>query len=147
MIDEFKGKYRFLSNFYEKEITLYGRTYLNAEAAFQAQKTFDLDIKEQFQTLNPAQAKYLGKRIKLREDWEDVKDEIMEYVIRAKFSDPELQDMLISTGEEELVEGNTWGDTYWGVSIDVSKKYGKGRNQLGKTLMKIRKELIGGDYE
>ena len=141
MIDKFENEYAFLSNFYEKDITLYGITYRNAEAAFQAQKTFDLDIKSNFQTLNASLAKYLGKRIKLRSDWEDVKNEVMEYVIRAKFSDPELRDMLINTGDQEIIEGNTWNDTYWGMCR------GKGHNQLGKTLMKIRKELIGVDYE
>lgn len=135
MIDKFEGKYHFLSNFYEHEITLYGRTYLNAEAAFHAQKVFEPHIKAQFQELNPSQAKRLGRSVELRDDWEEVKDEIMEHVIRAKFSEPDLQDMLIDTGDQELIEGNWWGDRYWGVSK------GTGLNKLGNILMKIRDEL------
>jgi ribA/ribD-fused uncharacterized protein len=114
---------------------LYGRIYKNAEAAFHAQKTFDLSIKEQFQQLDPSQSKKLGRSIDLRKDWEEVKEEIMEYVIRAKFSDPELQDLLLETGQQELVEGNWWKDTYWGVCNGI------GQNKLGKILMKIRDEL------
>ena len=136
MIDKFDGDYAFLSNFYENEVILYGRTYKNAEAAYQAQKTFDLVIKNQFQELEAGKAKKLGRNIDLRADWEEVKEDVMEYVIRAKFSDPKLQDLLISTGEEELVEGNHWNDTYWGVCRGV------GLNQLGKIIMKIRNELV-----
>jgi predicted NAD-dependent protein-ADP-ribosyltransferase YbiA (DUF1768 family) len=43
--------------------------------------------------------------------------------------------MLKATGDEELVEGNWWNDTFWGVCNGV------GENNLGKLLMKIRAEL------
>lgn len=135
MINRFEKEYEFLSNFHEHEITLYGRTYKNAEAAYQAQKTFDLDIKTQFQQLSAKDAKKLGRKITLRDDWDEVKEEIMEYVIRAKFSEPDLQDLLIATGQRELVEGNWWKDTYWGVCD------GNGQNKLGKIIMRIRDEL------
>jgi predicted NAD-dependent protein-ADP-ribosyltransferase YbiA (DUF1768 family) len=39
---------------------------------------------------------------------------------------------LLRGVEGEIVEENSWGDTFWGVSG------GKGRNELGKLLMKIR---------
>lgn len=136
-ITEFKGDYYFLSNFYPHKLTLYGKTYQNAEAAFHAQKTFDLSVKSQFQNLPPNEAKRLGRQIKLREDWEEIKVEVMEHVIRAKFSEPDLQDMLLDTGDAILIEGNTWGDKFWGVCD------GNGLNMLGKTIMKVRNELKG----
>ena len=59
----------------------------------------------------------------------------MEYLLLQKFFIPELREKLLATGNEELIEGNWWGDTYWGVCK------GKGENNLGKSLMKIRTEL------
>lgn len=63
----------------------------------------------------------------------------MREVIGAKFKggSEELREMLIATGERELVEGNVWNDTFWGVSL----RTGKGQNQLGKILMEVREEL------
>jgi len=73
----------------------------------------------------------------MRPDWEAVKDDIMYRCVLAKFEDPILRQRLLDTGDQELIEGNTWGDTYWGVCK------GKGRNMLGKTLMAVRKYYNG----
>ena len=82
----------------------------------------------------PGEAKRMGRQVTLRKDWEDVKISVMEKGLRMKFAIPELRDKLLATGEEELVEGNWWGDTCWGVCKGV------GANNLGKLLMKIREE-------
>jgi len=137
IIASFSDEYSFLSNFYKSEVILYGMTYQNAEAAFQAQKSLNLETRTKFQTLDPSKSKKLGREIPLRPDWEEIKVEVMETVIRAKFSDPTLQDKLLETGDAILIEGNTWNDIFWG------KCNGIGLNMLGKTLMKIRKELKG----
>lgn len=137
MIKEFRGKYYFLSNFYSAPVLYDGIKYNNNEAAFQAQKTLDLNLRKNFSTLEPNTAKARGRKIKLREDWEDVKDQIMYEICLAKFSQNEnLKNLLLSTNNEKLIEGNNWNDTYWGVS------YGVGKNKLGMILMKIRNELI-----
>lgn len=136
MIDSFRGKYYFLSNFYHIDVEYDGIVYKNTEAAFQAQKVLDDDAKLLFSDLFPREAKKLGKRVKLRKDWNDVKDNYMYEICKAKFQQHEdLARKLLETGDEELVEGNAWNDTYWGVCN------GKGKNQLGKTLMRIREEL------
>lgn len=84
----------------------------------------------------PGQAKREGQKLALRDDWERIKIEVMRILLFEKFlSHPDLAERLIATGEAELVEGNTWGDTYWGVCD------GKGLNMLGKLLMDLRKEL------
>lgn len=134
MISSFRDEYFFLSNFYPVEIKLDGIVYPNAEAAFQAQKTFDVEERRKFSMLrNPVQAKRLGRKVKLRDDWEEVKLDIMTEVVSQKFlQHPHLIEMLLQTGDEELVEGNKWGDRFWGVCK------GKGENHLGKILMKIR---------
>jgi len=136
LINEFRGKYFFLSNFYESDIIYEGIIYKNNEAAFQAQKITDYREQEQFWFASPSEAKILGRKVKIRKDWEQVKDEIMEDIVRAKFTqNEELKEKLLATGNEELVEGNTWGDIYWGVCK------GRGKNMLGKILMKVRNEL------
>lgn len=134
MISSFRDEYFFLSNFYPVEIKLDGIVYPNAETAFQAQKTLDVEERRKFSMLkNPVQAKRLGRKVKLRDDWEEVKLDIMTEVVSQKFlQHPHLIEMLLQTGDEELVEGNKWGDRFWGVCK------GKGENHLGKILMKIR---------
>ena len=134
MISLFRDKYFFLSNFYPVEIKLDGIVYPNAETAFQAQKTLDVEERRKFSMLkNPVQAKRLGRKVKLRDDWEEVKLDIMTEVVSQKFlQHPHLIEMLLQTGDEELIEGNKWGDRFWGVCKD------KGENHLGKILMKIR---------
>jgi hypothetical protein len=134
MILSFRDEYFFLSNFYPVEIKLDGIVYPNAETAFQAQKTLDVEERRKFSMLkNPVQAKRLGRKVKLRDDWEEVKLDIMTEVVSQKFlQHPHLIEMLLQTGDEELIEGNKWGDRFWGVCK------GKGKNHLGKILMKIR---------
>lgn len=136
MIDSFRGHNYFLSNFFNAKVTYEGVTYLNNEAAFQAAKVIDIEDRKKFATLNPSEAKKMGRRVKLRKDWEEVKDGIMYNVCYAKFTqNPDLKEKLIATGDKELVEGNTWGDRCWGVCNGV------GENRLGKILMRIREEL------
>ena len=138
MIKEFKNQYFFLSNFYECPIYYNKLVFCNAEAAFQAQKIIDEKEQYKFINLNASQARKLGKTIALREDWEEVKDNIMYEIVKRKFTvNKELQQKLIDTKDEELVEGNWWHDTYWG----VDSKTGIGQNKLGKILMKVREEV------
>ena len=140
MIKDFSGQYEFLSNFSPSTVMDYaGIIYPTVEHAYQAAKTLDLQLrKKEFTTGTAAQAKKKGRQIETREDWEGVKLFIMETLLREKFSikHPDLVLMLKETYPHELVEGNWWGDTYWGVCKGV------GQNNLGKLLMKIRQELI-----
>lgn len=134
MIDQFRGKYYFLSNFYSSPVYYRGMTFRNAEAAFHAQK--DRSRVSEFTRLNPSEAKRLGRQVRLRRDWEDIKDDIMFEVVMAKFGGSQaLADALLATGDEKLVEGNTWGDRYWGVCD------GKGLNKLGGILERVRDNL------
>lgn len=135
-IDRFDGKYLFLSNFYICDVEYDGIVYPHTEAAFHAQKVFDEETKLKFTNVIPRKSKRLGHKVKLREDWDEVKDNIMYEVCKAKFEQNEdIRKLLLETGDATLIEGNTWNDQYWGVCR------GKGRNQLGKTLMRIRDEL------
>lgn len=134
MVTEFRGKYSFLSNFYEAPVTYNGVTYKNNEAAFQAQKC--PSRAHEFSNLSPNIAKSLGRRILLRSDWEQIKEQVMYEICVAKFTqNPDLMSQLLQT-EGIIEEGNYWHDTTWGVDL----KTGQGHNKLGKILMRIREE-------
>ncbi len=133
MINKFRGKYLFLSNMYECPIVYRGLKYRCAEAAFQSAKTLDTEEQKRFTAMDGPTAKKYGYKVKLRDDWKAMKFDVMVEVVEAKFQqNPALLQKLIATGQEELVEGNTWGDTYWG------RCNGYGQNNLGKILMELR---------
>jgi ribA/ribD-fused uncharacterized protein len=135
VIDSFSGEWRPLSNFWYAPVMLDGITYATNEHAFQAAKT--LDVSERVRILNaatPGIAKSLGRACTLRPDWEARKIEVMTDLNRQKYKNPELRSLLLSTGDASLIEGNHWGDTFWGVCNGVGKNY------LGKILMSIRDE-------
>jgi hypothetical protein len=145
-ITSFRGKYDFLSNMYESQTPfVFNNTeFTSAEAAFQGAKLayrkhggYGSDEMEEFASLSGYEAKKLGKQIDLdTRAWDRDRNNVMRNILIAKFSqDPDLEARLLATGDVELIEGNTWGDTYWGVSN------GSGQNNLGKILMEVRSEL------
>lgn len=145
MIAEFTGKYRFLSNFWSCFITYEGVIYPSVENAYQAAKCKNASDRERFVNIKASEAKKLGKVVEMRPDWEEivheeydpvpVKISIMYSLVEQKFSTNPLKRFLLETGDEEMQEGNYWGDTYWGTVN------GWGKNHLGKILMKVREEL------
>ena len=136
MINDFRGDYRWLSNFHPCLIVYDGITYPSSENAYQAAKFRDKNFRAKFVGILPAEAKKLGRSPGIVPYWDNIKLTVMEYILRQKFTPgTELAQKLINTGNEELVEGNWWNDTYWGVCRGV------GQNHLGKLLMKIREEL------
>ncbi len=136
----FNDEFAFLSNFHYAMVSFDGATYPTVEHAFQAAKTDDAEERRAIRECSsPNQAKRMGKRVKLRADWETVKIGIMESLVLQKFTNhPELRAALLATGERRLVEGNTWGDVFWGMCR------GRGKNHLGRILMRVRDELARG---
>ena len=134
-ISVFNGVNRWLSNFADVKILQSGRVFDSVEAAFQAAKCKDPMDKKRFERLNPIQAKKLGRRIMLRHDWNEKRDFVMLDLCRQKFQKEPFKQLLRDTGDEQLTEGNHWGDRYWGVCN------GEGKNKLGKILMRIREEI------
>lgn len=133
MIASFKYNYAFLSNFWPVEITLDGKTYPSVEHAYQAAKTTDQTERDDIRRVTKAGvAKKLGKAVTLRHGWDDIKLETMRALVWQKFENPYLREKLLATGDQPLIEGNTWGDTFWGVCDGV------GENHLGLILMNIR---------
>ncbi len=139
MINRFKDDYLFLSNFYISPFIYKNKRFLSSEHAYNYYKTFDRkERKNIILSPSPRMAKQLGRRCSLRNDWEEVKDKVMYSVVKAKFSNPELKELLLSTGEEKLEEGNYWHDNYWGCCKCNECINIKGKNKLGKILMRIR---------
>ena len=137
------SKNNYLSNFYLCNVEFDGVVYKSSEAAWQAQKTLDLEQRKKFCNCSASEAKKLGRRVKLRSDWEDIKYKLMVDVCYAKFSqNKELEDKLKSTGTELLIENTTgWHDNIWG-NCECSKCTNKiGKNLLGKALMLVRFKL------
>lgn len=132
----FRGKFFFLSNFYPVPVKYKGITYQNSEAAFQAQKCMTEEEKLSFENIDPSEAKRLGRRIKMRPDWNKRKFDEMYAIVKAKFEQhPEILQKLLETENAYIQEENTWGDKIWGTVN------GAGQNLLGKILMQIREEL------
>jgi ribA/ribD-fused uncharacterized protein len=135
-IDKFSGEYRWLSNFWSCSVEYESVVYPTVENAYQAAKTCDLEMRQRFVSMSPGDAKGKGRRLVLRPDFEELKRQIMFELLLSKFENKDLQAKLIETGDMWIVEGNTWGDTYWG------QCNGQGRNELGKLLMAIRNGLV-----
>ena len=143
IIDSFKGEYSFLSNFYQYPVTYGGLTYPTAEAAFQAQKCQKAEDKVKYtQVKNPVRAKQMGrKEPNLPAIWESASYHVMREVLRAKFSEPEMAEKLLATGNAMLVEGNTHHDNIWGNCTCPKCTDKVGQNRLGQLLMGLRYHL------
>ena len=138
-IDSFRGEYFFLSNFFPCRISYGGMIYASSEHAFQAQKTKDLDLRREFTVafkLTAGIAKRRGRSVPLRGDWENIKLTAMSGIIHSKFSNPDLRQRLVATFPALLIEGNDWGDHFFGVCD------GYGENHLGRILMRERLECL-----
>jgi ribA/ribD-fused uncharacterized protein len=140
-IESFSGVHRFLSNFWPVQVEYDGEMYPSTEQAYKAAKTLDISARKKIAEYAPnkreleEQIRNILASVLIRSDWTDEKRlEVMENLLRQKFDgrDPELQQKLLATGDAELIEGNTWGDTFFGVCDGV------GKNHLGKLLMKVR---------
>ena len=141
-------KWFFLDNFYPQPVMLVpdqdwprlkwaART---VEHAFQAMKTTDLDVRNGIiHTDHAADAKAWGNTVSKREDWNDIRFELMFRLVNQKFRESmRLRTKLILTGDREIVEGNTWNDRLWGQC-----PVGVGENWLGCILMRVRQDIIG----
>ena len=166
MIDQFKGDYRWLSNFWMEPLCLisaFGMLASTVEHAYQAAKC-ELES-ERYTILNcesPGAAKRMGRHVQLRADWEYMKKIVMYTLLRRKFATRNLRQKLLETGDTLLVEGNRWGDRYWGAEKVSTAKLKEtpryevwppeskleehdelwcGSNNLGMLLMDVRNDL------
>jgi len=143
VIWRFRGEHFFMSNMYTAgslSVKYEGLCYPSTEHSFAAAKTLDCKAREGIrETPDPKVAKQLGRQIDLRDDWEDVKLDVMLKTLRSKFSHPQLAQQLLATGSRHLLEGNLWHDTTWGMAIVDGEL--QGDNELGELLMQVRADL------
>jgi ribA/ribD-fused uncharacterized protein len=141
-INSFQGDYRFLSNFWPCSIQYQQLLYPTVEHAYQAAKVENLVIKEKIKDCpTPAAAKDFFKNHQIKPDqgWTVARKLlVMEELLTLKFGgqEPFLTRALLATSDAVLIEGNTWGDTFWGVYDNI------GENHLGQLLMKVRAALV-----
>ena len=137
----FKDEYDFLSNFYPCDIYFLGIFFPSAEHAYVAAKTTDQFVRQEIATLStPGEAKRFGRDLDLRPDWDDIKFDVMQQLVFAKFvmQHPELGKRLRAIPEDiEIIEHNTWHDNFWGI-CECGKCEG-GQNILGSLLQSTRK--------
>ena len=155
IIDKFDGRWRFLSNFHPCKVERDGIVYPSNEHFYVAMKIntpqwikdpvtkqtrlYEIDDAREYvsRVSTPGKVKQVGRALDVRKDWDDIKYNVMLYGVRQKFQDEVLKQMLLDTEDAELIEGNWWGDIYWGICNGI------GQNNLGKILMQVRKELCG----
>jgi ribA/ribD-fused uncharacterized protein len=146
-IDVFSGEYHWLSNFFPAKFVFEGKQYPSVEHAYQAHKTMDPETFEAIRkAVTPGIAKRMGYRTALRPDWDKLKVMLMRELIEHKFEqNPELRQKLCETRGRELIEGNNWGDRFWGCVKEAGEWVGE--NTLGKLLMETRDLLCGGQQQ
>lgn len=154
MITRFEGRWVFLSNFHPITIEHQGIKYPTVEHYYVAMKCNNeqhfsgvmytpVDFREMIARMPyPGSVKKLGQKMRVRKDWDEKKVGFMRWGLEEKFKDEFLKEMLISTGDMYIIEGNLWHDNFWG-SCTCEKCGDKGENRLGKMLMEIRESAIG----
>ena len=138
-IEEFKGDFRWLSNFTLVDIEYNGIIYPSVEHAYVSAKSNDLNFKLKCSDRNvtSGQVKRLGRKIEIIPEWDNIKLDVMRNLLEIKFNIEPFKTLLKNTGNVYIQEGNNWNDVFWGVCL----KTGKGKNHLGHILMDIRRNL------
>lgn len=134
-----KAEWGEFSNFALYPLKINGKTWATSEHYFQAQKFENKTYQEKIRkSPSPMKAAELGRsrKVKIKRNWDRMKDNVMYDVVLAKFTQhEELKEKLLQTGNAILIE-HTENDSYWGDGGD-----GNGKNRLGKILMKVREKL------
>lgn len=134
-ITTFTGDYSFLANSFSCPIEIDGLVFNSAEAAFWSQRVKDLKARRKYTRLSPSKAREKALQAQPINDWDELKDSIMQRILEIKFSNPDLAKKLKATKNAKLINTNTYRDEYWGVYM------GKGKNILGILLTKVRENL------
>jgi len=148
---QFSGELNFLSNFYPSPISIElddgsVETAKTVEHAFQASKTESAVVALRIlDTETPGVAKRFGGLVVLRKDWDEIREQIMYDLLKAKFTHyPPLRERLLKVPDDQLTELNDWHDNYWGIcTCKRCQDSVEGLDRLGYLLKKLKKELSG----
>lgn len=157
VIKEFRGENYFLSNYYTAPFEWRDIEFRSGEQAFAYAKTFfaDHDVVFWQRTIldakTPGDAKKAGRNRVMNLDvkeWDKHKVQYMREIVHSKFGGvPGLAGQLINTGSCMLVEGNDWGDKFWGRCLDTKTGKMVGLNTLGVLLMEERGYWLYSDFK
>ena len=140
-ITKFTGDTEWLSNYLESPIHIYGKTFKSVEAAYQSQKC--LTRQNEFCSLDSTSASNLGHKVELRQDWHEVREDIMYQCLLAKFKPGSLfAKKLIETGDKHIMYSNRWHSNFWGMCNCRACKMQDKHNKLGLLLERVREELV-----
>jgi len=134
-------RYYEFTNFSPHRIFYNEKSYPTIEHLFQSFKfSHKPGLAEHIRTCDPRPSKAFSEarrfQPEVRSDWNRVNIQMMDTALRLKFDQhQDLKDELLSTGDADLVE-NSDKDAFWGIGSD-----GKGRNELGKALERLRTRL------
>lgn len=150
VINQFKGQYHFLSNFYPSTFIFRNEVWPSVEHFYQGYKTTIPELRERIRLVSrPNLAKKLGSyrtyqgQPVMRDNWNELKLKAMVVGINCKFDqNPDLAKLLINTYNKILVEGNSWHDNFWGNCTCIKCVDIKGLNWLGRILMGKRQQLM-----
>lgn len=139
MIKEFQNEFRWLSNFAPVKIVLDGVQYPSIEHAYMSAKSDDVEWKKFCSNSNnkAGDVKRQSRTIRLKDNWKDIKLDVMAECVKQKFNQEPYRTKLLETGTQHIQEGNRWNDKFWGVCL----KTNKGENNLGKLIMGVRSAL------
>lgn len=146
VIDRLAGQHLVLSNLDRTPFEHGGRLAHSAEHHFQAAKaTTPQDRDLVYSAATPVDAHRTGQLVTLVDDWRGTgRYATMRSVLEAKFSVPELRTVLVETGDALLIEGNLHHDQHWGDCVCDQHRESVGANWLGRSLMRLRRDLAGG---
>lgn len=140
MINIFRGEHAWLSNMYECGIEYKDYLFNSVENAYMWEKNpEDPEWLKMCLVYSAGKIKRESKAITIRNDWDEIKLNVMETLLTIKFNQEPFKTKLIETGDQNIVEGTLWGDSFWGVDLKVNPNYGE--NHLGRLIMKIRDQL------
>ncbi|MBF3851417.1 NADAR family protein [Burkholderia pseudomallei] len=135
--------YGVFSNLYKRPIAFEGVEYPTSEHAYQAGKPRKDSVRAWLMAApSPSLLAMAAHGLyvwDVHPDWSKTKFDRMKRVLQAKFTQhPDLQEILLSTGEARLVEAATVDNAVnrlWG------EVKGTGKNMLGMLLMEVRSEI------
>ena len=133
------GEYGYLATYSNHGFFKDGVFWKTSEHYYQAQKFEDSDVKVIIQNAEtPKIASVIGRdrNLKLRSDWEEVKQDVMFDAVYYKFKqNKDILQKLLDTGNATIVEA-TVKENYWGCGPNND-----GQNNYGKILIKVREKL------
>jgi len=141
IIGFYEREFYVFSNFSSFQVNWHGKTWPTSEHAYQAAHFIDTD-KKLFEQIYHARSAHDAFKIakanadKAPKNWHDIKIGVMEEIVKLKLEqNPYVKKKLAQTNNLLIVEDSPY-DIFWGWGPDR-----KGRNELGKIWMRLRKEL------